>query len=147
MDSKQKQLIYIRFCYWLGAILDGLMAIDMTLYMFFNTQVYLGLPHPSDQTQLALRYGTGLMIGWTILLIWGVQKPIERRDLLIITVFPVIISGVIYEIIFFSIGNQFLTLNGLILSNIIPIPLSVIFIYAFIIAKNLNQDNSIKEIK
>ena len=30
------------------------------------------------------------MFGWTILLIWGVMKPIERADILIITVFPVV---------------------------------------------------------
>ena len=140
MDSKRKKLLYIRFCYWLGAILDGLMAIDMTLYMLFNTQIYLGLPYPSDQTQLALRYGTGLMIGWTILLIWGDQKPIERKDLLIMTVFPVIITGVVYEILLFNAGNQFLTLTSLMQSSIIRIPLSTIFLSGYILAKKLNQD-------
>ncbi len=112
----------------------------MTLYMVFNTQVYLGLPYPSDQTQLALRYGTGLMIGWTILLIWGDQKPIERKDLLIMTVFPVIITGVVYEILLFNAGNQFLTLTSLMQSYIIRIPLSAIFLSGYILAKNLNQD-------
>ena len=134
------RIIFVRFCYWLGAVLDTLMAIDMTLYMVFNTHVYLELLYPSDQAKLALRHGTGLMIGWTILLIWGDQKPIERKDLLLMTAFPVIIMGMIYDLLLFSAGNTFLTLNGLIHSYAIRIPLTAVFLIGYITAKNLRQD-------
>jgi hypothetical protein len=42
----------------------------------------------------AMGIGASLMAGWTVLLIWGSLKPIERRDLLIITVFPVV-TGIV----------------------------------------------------
>ena len=34
--------------------------------------------------------GAALMAGWTVLLLWGAANPIERRDILLLTVFPVI---------------------------------------------------------
>ncbi len=39
------------------------------------------------------------MIGWTILLLCGLLKPIERKGILIITVFPVVFLYLIYDII------------------------------------------------
>ena len=30
------------------------------------------------------------MFGWSLLLIWGYQRPVERRGLLLLTIFPVI---------------------------------------------------------
>ena len=34
--------------------------------------------------------GAPLMIGWTFLLIWGDRKPIERKEVIFITLFTVI---------------------------------------------------------
>jgi len=33
----------------------------------------------------AMRYGAPLMVGWTGLLFWAERKPVERRDVLLIT--------------------------------------------------------------
>lgn len=30
------------------------------------------------------------MLGWTVLLFWAQQKPVERADILLITLFPVV---------------------------------------------------------
>ncbi len=32
------------------------------------------------------------MIGWTVLLLWADRKPVERKGVLVITVFPVVIG-------------------------------------------------------
>jgi len=40
-----------------------------------------------------------LMLAWTVLLIWGDRKPVERRGVLLLTVFPLIpclFASVIY---------------------------------------------------
>jgi hypothetical protein len=36
------------------------------------------------------RVAGALMFGWTVLLFWAVQKPIERSDILLITLVPVV---------------------------------------------------------
>ena len=38
----------------------------------------------------AMGFAASLMFGWTLLLIWGYRRPVERRGLLLITIFPVI---------------------------------------------------------
>jgi hypothetical protein len=35
-------------------------------------------------------YGASLMLGWTVLLLWGSRQPVARRDLLLFTLVPVV---------------------------------------------------------
>jgi hypothetical protein len=59
-----------------------------------------GIPdfHPVDEYRYAMGLGASLMLGWTFLLIWADRRPVERRGVLVLTVFPVlfglIISGI-----------------------------------------------------
>ena len=50
-----------------------------------------------------------LMTGWTFLLIWGLQKPVERRGVLLLTAFPVIFGLFLTTLNGISNGNLFLT--------------------------------------
>ncbi len=36
--------------------------------------------------------GASLMFGWTVLLLWAYRRPMERRGVLLITIFPVIVG-------------------------------------------------------
>ena len=45
--------------------------------------------------------GAMFMAGWTILLTWGAIKPVERRDLLLVTSMLLFLS-VIVEFVFYS---------------------------------------------
>jgi len=48
-------------------------------------------PIPTQETQNIMTSGASLMVGWTFILIWGDQRPIQRRGLLLLIVFPVIV--------------------------------------------------------
>lgn len=65
-----------------GAVADGLVGILILI--------------PSRMGETEFRYPMGLaaslMFGWTLLLIWGYRKPVERKGLLVITIFPVIVG-------------------------------------------------------
>ena len=52
----------------------------------------VGLPEfqPDASFTFAMRFGAALMIGWTLLLIWGARKPVERRGVLLLTVIVII---------------------------------------------------------
>ncbi|UCG00281.1 MAG: hypothetical protein JSW11_11600 [Candidatus Heimdallarchaeota archaeon] len=108
MLSNSQKLLFIRFAYWLGAILDAFWGFLSLIYMFFSEQrifVDLGYPSPiSDFDYYTLVGVSSLMLGWTCLLFWADRKPIERRDTLLITV------GVMF--IMFT-----LQLNGLLSRN------------------------------
>jgi hypothetical protein len=91
MKSHSKLL---RVCFLIGAITDGLAVVPMLspsigAMLFGGEFARLGVEY-----RYAMGIGASLMAGWTVLLLWGSVKPIERRDLLIITVFPVV-TGIV----------------------------------------------------
>jgi hypothetical protein len=50
-------------------------------------------PQPFEISEAYLyvsRIAGALMLGWTVLLFWAQMKPVERADILLITLFPVV---------------------------------------------------------
>ncbi len=95
-----KKLIFIRFTYWYGALLDFLVFLDMMMSIIFEFSISM----PNVSTEISYKYQTGtgafLMLGWTFLLIWAERKPIERKDILLLTVIPVVIGIMIINILY-----------------------------------------------
>ena len=93
-NPTKNQIDIVRLAFYLGAFTDGLAVIPM-LFPSIGIALFGG-----DSTQItdAYRYamgiGSSLMVGWTVLLIWGALRPVERRAILLITVFPVI-AGIV----------------------------------------------------
>lgn len=131
--------LFIRFAYWLGAIMDLLVAGSMFLYVFFELNIGMGFPVATVETKFMLIAGMALMIGWTVLLIWGDRKPIERRHILLITAFPVVFIYLLGELIVYLLGESIQTLNELILFQIIRSVLIIIFVIAFILAEKQHR--------
>jgi hypothetical protein len=84
--------------YWIGIIADGISTIvllspDLAKAIFGLNNGSFGEPY-----LYVSRIAASLMFGWTILLFWADRKPIDRRDILLITIFPVVtgiaLSGV-----------------------------------------------------
>lgn len=75
---------WLRASYIAGAVADGLIGILMLL--------------PGRMGETDFRYpmglGASLMFGWTALLLWANRRPMERKGVLILTIFPVI-SGLV----------------------------------------------------
>ncbi len=76
--------------YWIGIIADAL----ATILLFSSKTANIVLqPQSFEISEVYLyvsRVAGALMLGWTVLLIWGVMKPIERAGILMITLFPVV---------------------------------------------------------
>lgn len=76
--------------YWIGIIADA----AATVLLFSPTIAKFALqPQPFEISAAYLyvtRVAGALMLGWTVLLFWGQLKPIERADILLITLFPVV---------------------------------------------------------
>ena len=145
LNDNQK-LKAIRLVYWLGAIMDGLFAIDMTVIALFGTSIPL-LTDSFTQVsfiadggltyQYAMGIGAALMWGWTVLLIWAERKPLERRGVLIITLFPVIIGIFITNIV--TIMNELVTIQEFLFRLVIQICLMALFLISYLAAKNLEN--------
>ena len=120
-----KKIVFIRFVYWYGAILDFLVFLDMIMSIIFEFSLIM----PNVSTDLSYKYQTGtgafLMLGWTILLIWADRKPIERKDILFLTAIPVVLGIMIINIFYTSFW--FLSLITF-----------IFFISAYFLAKSIN---------
>ncbi len=90
MNEQQKKMFWIKFPYWLGIGADALWAVGLLFPWVFG--ILTGTPdfNPDLQVKTVMGVGGSLMTGWTILLIWAVRKPIERRFVILLTAFPVV---------------------------------------------------------
>jgi hypothetical protein len=87
----EKGKLWLQICYWVGAVFDGATVIPM-LFPQAASMVFGISPHPETSYRVAMAMATPLMMGWTVLLIWAARQPWERRGILLITLFPVLIG-------------------------------------------------------
>lgn len=109
--TEKNKLLAIKSIFIIGIILDGLFALDMALVGFFGTTTFLtslftNITVITPEYQYALISAAGTMWGWTVLLFWALKKPKERKEIALITAFPVVAI--------LLIGNLIAGSNGLI---------------------------------
>ena len=95
-----------------GAAVDGVIAVTWFLIASGREipNVLNGYTGSGPDYQLAMYMAAMFMTGWTFLLVWGAIKPVERRDLLVITALLLLLS-VIVELVFYGdmlVGGGFL---------------------------------------
>ncbi len=96
--NQSKQIPFLRISYWLGAIFDALVLIPMLSPKIGG--IVFGIPdfNPANDYQYAMSIAAPLMLGWVFLLIWADRKPVERKGVLLLTIFPglvgLILSGI-----------------------------------------------------
>ena len=104
MDNKKISFL-IRLPYWLGIIADALWAIALFYPPVYGMLIGNSNFNPDLQYKLTMSVGGILMVGWTSLLIWGVQSPVERRFVILITAFPVVFGMFFVSLIAYISGN------------------------------------------
>ena len=100
MDERHARLL--RRAFLLGAITDGLALVPMLVPRM--THLLWGFEDLSGPYWFAMGYGASLMLGWTLLLLWAYQRPVERRAVAALTVL-VICGLVVTEIVAVASGH------------------------------------------
>lgn len=77
----------LRLAFLVGAITDALAVFPMLIPPL--AKLLWGFEDMSGAYQFAMGYGASLMLGWTALLIWAYQKPLERKVVATLTVLVV----------------------------------------------------------
>jgi len=106
------KMFLIKLPYWLGIAADALWAVALFAPRVFG--LLTGRPDfkPDFEARLIMAIGGTLMTGWTFLLIWALQDPVARREVIMLTAFPVVFGlGLVALIGFVKRG----TLNAWIL--------------------------------
>ena len=93
----------LRLMFILGAAVDGAVAVSWFLIASGARipNILNGYTRDEPVYQLAMFVAAMFMMSWTILLAWGAIKPVERRDLLLITSVLLFLS-VIVELVFYK---------------------------------------------
>lgn len=128
-DPLNNRILWLRIAFWTGAIIDALAFIPLV-----NSEIWAALNQVPDfragwDFRYAQAFSATFMAGWTILLIWADRKPLERRGVLLITVFPVVIG--------LNSVRYLLYMGGLVpvpftpLGIILPVTLTVLFLFAY----------------
>jgi hypothetical protein len=122
----------LRISFLVGAITDGLAIIPMVFprigaALFGGDSSRLGAEY-----RYAMGIGASLMAGWTALLVWGAMNPIERRDVLILTLVPVVAGNIAATVI--AVRNRLV-----LLSRIIPLWIhlgfmSILFVVSYVLS-------------
>ena len=97
----RNRLTFLRFAYWFGAILDGAMIVPLLVPSVASAMLGIDAFHPGPDYRYASSVGAALMGGWTTLLVWGGLRPVERRDVLLLTVVPVVVGlepGFVFDV-------------------------------------------------
>jgi hypothetical protein len=83
---------FIRACYYFGALADLIAALPLVFPEIAKLIFGLDTINTDNGYLYVSRIGASLMLGWTLLLVWGSFKPVERKGILLLTVFPVLIG-------------------------------------------------------
>jgi hypothetical protein len=105
MNHNDVRNLAIVLPYWLGIGADALWAIALFTPWVFS--ILTGNPElvPDQELRPVMAIGGVLMTGWTILLLWAVQEPIQRRFVILVTAFPVVFGFLIISLVQVLQGN------------------------------------------
>jgi hypothetical protein len=81
----------LRLAFLAGAVTDAGALVPMLSPPM--ARLLWGFEHPTGAYLFAMGYGASLMLGWTLLLLWAYQRPLERRGVALLTL--VVIAGLV----------------------------------------------------
>ncbi len=77
--------------------------------------------------------GASVVLGWAFLLIWADRKPVERKGVLLLTLFPVITGIIIAEMYAYFAG--FMELESVLPTVVYLLALSALFAFSYLKAR------------
>ncbi|MCP4581631.1 MAG: hypothetical protein GY839_08410 [candidate division Zixibacteria bacterium] len=128
-----KDVFWLRISFWVGAISDAVVGMAMLCPWLIGKAYGLDNFNPGSEYMYAMGMGAALMFGWTVLLIWADRKPLQRKGILIITVFPVIIGLMAAEA--YAVKSGFISLGEMAPSWIYQAFLIWLFSYSYFRAR------------
>ena len=116
----------LKLFFYYGVFLDGMMAILMVYSIFAVPPFAIPYSSISAEYRFAMGWAAVFMTAWTVLLFWAAQKPIERKFILPLTLYIVVVGLALTTILVAPI--ELIRIWGFQIFGII-IPGTVLYIY------------------
>ncbi len=124
--STQSKIVWLRVSYWAGAIADGIIAVRALMPEIMG----------ETEFQYAMGIAATVIVGWTCLLIWADRKPVERKGVLLLTVFPVITGLLLTSM--YAVTKGVFPMDRIIPLWIAGVGLIVLMSFSYFNARGLN---------
>ena len=136
-----RRIRWLRRTYWLGAVFDGLTLIPMLWPKAGGAMFVIEDFQPDTEYRYAMGLGASLMAGWTFLLLWADRKPVERKGVLLLTVFPVLF-GLILSGAWALPKSELVQTRKAAPMFIFQAAITALFIYSYLQARGLEEESS-----
>jgi hypothetical protein len=101
-----------------------------------------GIPdfNPGSEYRYAMGLGASLMMGWTFLLIWADRRPVERRGVLLLTVFPVLFGLIITGI--YAVATGLITAEMMVPTWIFQWVITGLYLFSYVYTRDLKENKT-----
>ena len=130
MDTPIK---WLRVSYRTGSVVDGLFAVALAYPKLWGQALGISPFFPDTQHRMDMGVGASLMLSWAVLLLWADRRPLERKGVLLLTVFPALTCLAITGIAAVITGAN--TLRNMLPVFLMQSALAVFFLVSYIIAR------------
>jgi hypothetical protein len=130
-----KDVFWLRVSFWMGAIADLVAGTAMLCPWLISKAYGLNVTTLGAGLRYAMGMAAALMFGWTVLLVWADRKPLARKGILIITIFPVIIGLMAAEA--YAVKSGFIALGEMAPTWIYQAFLIWLFSYSYLRARKI----------
>lgn len=135
---------WLRISYWIGALVD----LKVSLLLFFpnilpsvNKFIYGNNHSQNLSSEITLKTLALMIFAWSLLLIWADRKPIERKGVLLLSIFPLLTGLIGIRLYYFLTG--YYTSTTLPITFLI-IALNIFFIFSYLINKKMTKTQETK---
>jgi len=128
-NKMNNKILRLRISFWVGAIADAIVGIAMLCPSLVARAYGLDNFNPGNEYKVAMGMGASLMLGWAVLLLWADRKPLKRKGILLITIFPAI-AGLMATGVY-AVNSGFIAFEQMLPTWIFQLGLIGLFLFSY----------------
>jgi hypothetical protein len=134
-DAARNRMVLVRAGYWIFAAFELLSFVPMLSPALFAKVMGIQDFHPGPEYTYAMGIAATFTLGWVALVMWAERKPAERRDVMLLTVVPVLVGNLLCG--GYAATSGFVPAAMMIPGSIVQVVLIILFAFGYREARTL----------